>query len=143
MAGARKGAAGLRVFVYGTLMPGEVNHRTYCELFHPRVTIASVRGRLFRLPAGYPALVPGELWIEGRLLEFENGSVLSVLDELEDYQPSRPSSDNEYDREEVAIFNPAGEALGVAWTYRMTEEKARRFQGVPIDGTSWGSAWVC
>jgi gamma-glutamylcyclotransferase (GGCT)/AIG2-like uncharacterized protein YtfP len=45
----------LAVFVYGTLKRGQVNHPLFCSgaaAIEPAVT----RGRLFHLPAGYPAL---------------------------------------------------------------------------------------
>jgi len=45
----------LALFVYGTLMRRYANHRRFC---HGALLIrtATVRGRLFHLPAGYPAV---------------------------------------------------------------------------------------
>ena len=52
--------AHLRVFVYGTLKRGQANHERFCRgLLSARE--ATVRGRLYDLPFGFPALVvPGE-----------------------------------------------------------------------------------
>ncbi len=47
------------VFVYGTLKRGERNHDAYCGRA-VSVEKATVRGRLYGLPAGYPALVVPE-----------------------------------------------------------------------------------
>jgi len=47
--------ARLAVFVYGTLKRGEENHDAFCAGVHEAVD-AVTRGRLFHLPAGYPAL---------------------------------------------------------------------------------------
>jgi gamma-glutamylcyclotransferase (GGCT)/AIG2-like uncharacterized protein YtfP len=50
----------LRVFVYGTLKRGHENHRRLCAGMISAVS-ATVGGRLYDLPYGYPALViPGE-----------------------------------------------------------------------------------
>jgi gamma-glutamylcyclotransferase (GGCT)/AIG2-like uncharacterized protein YtfP len=50
----------LNVFVYGTLKRGQRNHDRFCQgLVSARE--ATVRGRLYHLPYGFPALVvPGE-----------------------------------------------------------------------------------
>jgi len=49
-----------RLFVYGTLKCGYWNHDTYCR-FAVSVEEATVRGRLYELPSGIPALeVPNE-----------------------------------------------------------------------------------
>lgn len=45
----------LRVFVYGTLRPGEANYARYCA--GSRSQAARVRGRLYVLQVGYPQLV--------------------------------------------------------------------------------------
>jgi gamma-glutamylcyclotransferase (GGCT)/AIG2-like uncharacterized protein YtfP len=51
----RSGRAGvLRVFVYGTLMPGQVNHPRFCHGARDAGP-ATLRGHIYHLPAGYPA----------------------------------------------------------------------------------------
>jgi gamma-glutamylcyclotransferase (GGCT)/AIG2-like uncharacterized protein YtfP len=49
-------ASQLRLFVYGTLKRGFGNHRRLCRGL-VRAEAAEIRGRLYDLPAGYPALV--------------------------------------------------------------------------------------
>lgn len=50
----------LRVFVYGTLQRGERNHDHFCRGV-VAIEPATVRGRLYDLPQGYPMLAtPGE-----------------------------------------------------------------------------------
>ncbi|QIN80743.1 gamma-glutamylcyclotransferase [Rubrobacter marinus] len=46
----------LRLFVYGTLKRGERNHDRFCAGF-ASVEEATVRGRIYDLPYGFPALV--------------------------------------------------------------------------------------
>ena len=50
------GDAQLRLFVYGTLKRGFENHRKLCQGVRS-VEEAAIRGKLYALPAGYPALV--------------------------------------------------------------------------------------
>jgi len=47
------------MFFYGTLKRGHANHDLYCRGYL-RVERATVRGRLYDLPSGYPALVVPE-----------------------------------------------------------------------------------
>ena len=56
----------LRLFVYGTLKRGHGNHRRFCQFNWP-VTPAIVWGRLYALPAGFPALElpPGAILAHG------------------------------------------------------------------------------
>jgi len=45
----------LRVFVYGTLMRGQVNHPRFCHGARDAGP-GTLRGRIYHLPAGYPAV---------------------------------------------------------------------------------------
>ncbi len=55
---SRSGAR-LTLFFYGTLKRGHANHDPFCRGYL-RVEEATVRGRLYDLPFGYPALVVPE-----------------------------------------------------------------------------------
>lgn len=102
----------LKIFVYGTLKPGQCNDR-YCRDRQSAET-AWARGQLFKLPVGYPAMTKGTQWVKGVLLTFaddtcaddtsEENKILSRLDALEDYSPYRPASENEYQRDWIEIF---------------------------------------
>lgn len=48
-------SAPLSLFVYGTLMRGQPNHRRYCRTA-VHVEPATAWGRLYNLPVGYPAM---------------------------------------------------------------------------------------
>ena len=49
----------LRVFVYGTLKPGEANYEFYCGSEVVETKKAWTRGELYTLPQGYPAMTTG------------------------------------------------------------------------------------
>jgi gamma-glutamylcyclotransferase (GGCT)/AIG2-like uncharacterized protein YtfP len=56
MASRSEAPARLTLFSYGTLKRGHANHDLFCQGYMS-VEEATVRGRLYDLPSGYPALV--------------------------------------------------------------------------------------
>jgi len=118
-----EGASMLRVFVYGTLKPGESNYAC-CAPWVAAIAPAWTRGELYALPLGYPALVPGDRWVAGVLLELTNSEVLAQLDALEEYDPARSPAENEYERRWTPIVAASGASLGAAWAYWMERERA-------------------
>jgi gamma-glutamylcyclotransferase (GGCT)/AIG2-like uncharacterized protein YtfP len=127
----------LKVFVYGTLKPGEVNYQRYCAGKVVEEKRALALGQLFDLPLGYPAMTPGESPVQGFVLTFTDPTLLSVLDKLEDYEPHRALEENEYYRQQIKTYDLEGQTLGLAWAYLMTAEQVQRFQGVPILSGWW------
>jgi gamma-glutamylcyclotransferase (GGCT)/AIG2-like uncharacterized protein YtfP len=126
-----------RVFVYGTLKPGKVNYARYCGDLVSQSIPAQVRGQLFDLSLGYPAMTSGETWVQGYLLDFASESVLEALDFLEDYQPHRPEHQNEYQRKEVEVFDGKGRSLSLAWTYFMMRQKVQQYNGRWLASGEW------
>jgi gamma-glutamylcyclotransferase (GGCT)/AIG2-like uncharacterized protein YtfP len=69
------------LFVYGTLMTGE---RTAGLLGDCRRQPARVRGQMYRLPAGYPAIrLGGDALVHGELVSGFEARRLGVLDQYE------------------------------------------------------------
>lgn len=127
----------IRVFVYGTLNPGEINYQRYCEGKIVSAQPAIALGELFDLPLGYPAMIPGNSPVRGFLLTFTDPTLLTVLDELEDYNPQRNPEDNEYSRQQVTIYDLANQSLGEAWIYLMQPERVQRLGGKLITSGCW------
>lgn len=131
----------VRVFVYGTLKPDELQKSTAneyqrsCLSYLLKSEIAIAFGNLYNLPFGYPSMTFGNNQIHGFLLTFENTDILDLLDEYEGYDPN--SNDNEYDRQLIEVFNSNLDSLGTAWTYLMTREQIDRFGGVLIPTGVW------
>lgn len=128
----------LRVFVYGTLKPGEAYYQQYCAGKVVSAKGAIAYGQLFSLPVGYPAMTCGDSIVYGYLLEFRDANVLSTLDALEDYYPSRQKSKNLYNREQVDIFDLQRKMQGKAWVYLMSKYRVDQLGGKP-QGNSWWS----
>lgn len=131
----------LKIFVYGTLKPGETNYQRYCAGKVVEAKRAIAFGQLFDLPLGYPAMTLGDSPVQGFLLTFADPTVLSILDELEDYDPQRLPEENEYYRQEIDIYSPTGQALGLAWVYLMTSKQVQYLEGIPIP-SGWWSGYV-
>ncbi|MCC5634545.1 gamma-glutamylcyclotransferase [Nostoc sp. CHAB 5844] len=127
----------VRVFVYGTLKPGEANYQKYCAGKVINAKRAVILGKLFALPMGYPAITTGQHQVHGYLLFFSNPEVLQALDHLEDYQPNRPISENLYNRQQIEVYTQQGEALGWAWVYLMTLELVKQLNGTLVADGWW------
>ncbi|KGF71743.1 hypothetical protein DO97_15800 [Neosynechococcus sphagnicola sy1] len=124
------------LFVYGTLKPGGGNYPV-CQAQVLATSPAQVRGQLYELPLGYPAMVLGETgWVQGSLLTFADATILSVLDELEDYAPHRLPVENEYQRCEVLAYCPNHLAI-VAWAYVMPLDKIQTWGGRLLPDGQW------
>jgi gamma-glutamylcyclotransferase (GGCT)/AIG2-like uncharacterized protein YtfP len=138
-----KFSGGVRVFVYGTLKPGEVNYQRYCAGKVVSAEKATTLGQLFALPMGYPAMTTGESTVHGYLLSFADLGILDALDELEDYQPEGEMSENLYNRLEVEVKNSLGLSLGWAWVYLMNPAKVEMLKGVHLPNGWWSGRNKC
>ena len=118
------------VFVYGSLLPGERYHAVARRAGLLRRTPARLEGhRLYALPAGYPAAVPGAGAVEGELFEFRDlEAALRVLDRFE-------AADGLYRRVVVRIKTPAG--VRRAWAYLAEAAAVARRGGVPWPSGRW------
>ena len=127
----------LRIFVYGTLKPDEANYQRYCASVVLNATPAIALGELFALPMGFPAMTLGDKPVHGYLLSFTNPEILMALDELEDYQPTRNTSENLYYRQMIEVYDQEGRSLGSAWVYLMTKESVCQLEGVVLTDGCW------
>ena len=122
------------VFVYGTLKPNQANFEQYCAGKVIAMQQAIAYGDLFVLPMGYPAMIAGNSPVYGYLLSFNDDIILESLDELEDYQSDRASTENLdenlYNRQQIEVFDMQGLLLGKAWAYFMTSFQVIKFGGI-------------
>ncbi len=131
----------VKVFVYGTLMPGECNHKPYCQSQIKPPAAGYVLGKIYHLSHfGYPGVCEGDDKVWGYCLTFPTGFSLADLDDLEDYKPGRDSQLNVYERLWEDIFNPQGKVMGKAWLYRMGSAKIQDYGGIYLPTGRWSSA---
>lgn len=131
----------ITVFVYGTLKPDESNYFLCAD----RVTSskpAIVHADLYHLPFNYPAIVPGNGTTYGYLLTFDDPKILEILDEYEQHEPEAIASfgsDNDYERQELEVFDLDGTRIGTAWAYVMRLEQVDRLGGIQIPNGIWST----
>lgn len=114
--------------MYGTLCTGEDNAGFLAGL---PVQEARVRGQLFRLPAGYPALVADSAgsWVRGELVTLDGDVRLGVLDHLEGVGRDL------FQRVPVPVA--LGDRTVVAWAYVMDRTQVQERTGVWIEHGDW------
>lgn len=104
----------MRFFFYGTLLAGSDN--PVASFVHEKLELvgpATARGALHGVPdpdGWYPALLPGEGEVHGRLYaagESFTAADLARLDAYEDFDPARPEA-SLYLRLPVAVRGPDG-----------------------------------
>ena len=127
----------LKVFVYGTLKPGEANFAAYCGSHVQSQQEAYVKGILYALPVGYPAMMEGENKVQGVLLKFNSAKILQNLDRLEGYQPQQVFDLNEYYRRLVSVYGKGDRIIDQAWAYFMTPAKIKEYQGTLVESNCW------
>ncbi|TVQ91388.1 MAG: gamma-glutamylcyclotransferase [Deltaproteobacteria bacterium] len=109
------------LFVYGTLVEGE---RRSSMLGDPPRRPAKVFGRLYHLPAGYPAVsLGGEEPVYGELLPPVPEPLLRLLDHYEGV------ADGLYRRVQVRAITGLEQHL--AWIYVMDDPMARGGRRIP------------
>ena len=136
----------LSVFAYGTLKPGGRYHQRYCGRALAEALPAMVKGCLYDFPQwGYPAMAPGEDWVQGYLLVFRDSAtvcadILRQLDILEGVAADASSpvhSDDSYQRCRRLIFTPDYRPLQEAWIYQMKGDQVGQLGGVYLPDGDW------
>ena len=104
-----------RLFVYGTLIPGESNYRLI-ERHVRSARPGHIEGVLIDLGA-FPALVAGDGIVRGVVLELDSEAT-AITDRLEGFHPGDDHS--LYLRKEVMAQIDDGEQV-TAWTYEFSD----------------------
>ncbi|MFH9015282.1 gamma-glutamylcyclotransferase family protein [Streptomyces sp. NPDC017943] len=132
----------LPFFVYGTLRPGEVNHRLFLHGRTRSEEPARLADTVLYEGPGYPYAVeePGGGEVRGELvtaLPRAYGALLAELDRLEEYAPGDPRS--LYVRVERDVVRDADGAGVRAWVYIAGPDAAKRLRdaGRRVAGTEW------
>jgi len=122
------------LFVYGTLREGGSN-QVWLQRTHPEgLTRAWVAGRLFHLPAGYPALVPGaepgapppgQGWVRGDFVGYEDSAELDSA--LADLDPLEGVEEGLFTREILPVALEGGQRY-FAWVYVFHVERLPRLE---------------
>lgn len=109
------------LFVYGTLMADGGQGGILAHLPH---RAARMRGSLWRMPAGYPALRPdGQGDVFGELIDLSDDALLAILDTYEGVHEGL------YERRLATAL--VGLARVPAWVYVMSDPEGRGARHIP------------
>jgi gamma-glutamylcyclotransferase (GGCT)/AIG2-like uncharacterized protein YtfP len=135
------------LFVYGTLREGGSHHAWLLRTHPEGLTGAWVAGRLFHLPAGYPALVPGPEppapppgpgWVRGEFVGYEDDQDLESA--LADLDPLEGVEEDLFTREVLPVALEGGQRYQ-AWVYLFHVERLPRLErdAVELTDGDWAS----
>lgn len=116
------------VFVYGTLMTGQPAEGYLAGL---RRWPGTTHGRLYRAPAGYPALVsePDGPLVQGEVVRLDGPHRLPVLDLYEGVPEGL------YERTRITVESMGRPGQAWAWTVSARTARARRY--TPLKTGDW------
>lgn len=126
-----------RLFVYGTLKPGEAAFESLCRPFVQSLCPAIAPGRLYDLPLGYPAMTLEQGWVQGVLLTLALADGVEAMDKFEEYYPDRPPSASQYQRISHDIYDHHQRCLGQAWVYVMDPQRIQSLRGQWLPAGHW------
>ncbi len=129
----------LSLFVYGTLKPGQWAFEQFCQGQVLASAPALVRGRLYHLSLGYPALSLEPGWAQGVLLTLAWPESLAAIDEFEEYDPQEPDQ-SPYQRHWQPVCHPDRRPFGQAWVYTMEPDRIQRLGGEWLPEGVWPPA---
>jgi gamma-glutamylcyclotransferase (GGCT)/AIG2-like uncharacterized protein YtfP len=129
----------IKVFVYGTLKPGEDNYENFCKDKYITKQSAWVKGSLYDLPMGFPAMVESDEFVRGVLYHFKDENALLCIDQLEGYDPRYNQDRNLYERKIVDVYDNDKKPITRAWAYYMTLARALTLNGKKVENGNWSS----
>jgi gamma-glutamylcyclotransferase (GGCT)/AIG2-like uncharacterized protein YtfP len=117
---------GDRVFVYGTLRPGQHNHKWAKGAVH--IGPAMMPGLVMYDLGGFPAVLKGNGDVYGDLLEITDEEQVRSMDQLEGHPTF-------YCREEMFTDK------GTAWVYIFKDEGIKRRKELVLPTGDWVKRW--
>lgn len=129
----------LPLFVYGTLKPGQWAFDQFCQGQVLALAPALVRGRLYHLCLGYPALSLEPGWVQGVLLTLARPESLAAIDDFEEYDPQAPDQ-SPYQRRWQPVYHLDRRPFSQAWLYTMAPDRIQRLEGEWLPEGVWPRA---
>ena len=112
-----------KIFVYGSLREGFFNYDKYLLGKVNACDQGMVKGKLYHLShKGYPALVDGDDNIMGEIMDMKNFPLNIIsLDNMEGYVSNEDSSQNEYTRTVIEVYNLNTDKFENCYVYKYEE----------------------
>ena len=127
------------LFVYGTLREGGSRHAWLKRTLPEGICRAWAAGRLFHLPQGYPAMVPGDEpsipppgpgWITGDFVGYEDEAALDSA--LADLDPLEGVEEGLFSREILELRLEGGQRYR-AWAYVFHVERLPTLEKAAVE----------
>ncbi|MBU3812124.1 MAG: gamma-glutamylcyclotransferase [Candidatus Niameybacter stercoravium] len=125
-----------KVFVYGSLRTDFWNYDKVLKNRVRQVEKGKIKGDLYHLPAGYPAVIPGEGTVYGEVVTLSQDKILKSLDLLEGYMGEGEGEENLYVRVKQKVHLEDG-SQQMCWAYIYVDEKAAKKEGKYIPYGDW------
>ena len=124
-----------KIFVYGSLRKDFWNHEKVFKHRLRKIEKGSLKDfSLYHLPAGYPAIVPGNDTIYGEICTLSHAKHLKSIDLLEGYT-GNPAIDL-YVREKKSILLEDGREE-MCWVYLYINQNYVKNKGIYIPHGDW------
>ncbi|MEW5820517.1 MAG: gamma-glutamylcyclotransferase [Cyanobacteriota bacterium] len=126
-----------KIFVYGTLKPGEDNYNYHCHNRYELQFECSVKGDIYDLSLGFPALVESDNVAKGVLFYFNDQQTIDQIDILEGYDPGISAEKNLYYKKLVEVYDSNDQVIDQAYAYFMPLNRVKELKGVKVDSGCW------
>lgn len=123
-----------KIFVYGSLRQDFWNHDKVLKNRVRHIQNGTIKGKLYHLPAGYPAVIKGTDEVHGEVMTINQDKLLRSLDFLEGYFGE--GEDNLYIRtKHKTILDDGTEEW--CWVYTYANEEEAKKKGKYISSGDW------
>lgn len=123
-----------KIFVYGSLLQNFWNHDRVLKNRVHSIEKGTIKGELYHLPAGYPAVATGDDQIYGEVYTLSHNKHLKSIDLLEGYT-GNPEVDI-YKREKRTVTLSDGTTTD-CWVYIYMDEHYVKKNGKYINHGNW------
>lgn len=124
-----------KIFVYGSLLKDFWNHDRVLKNRVRSIEKGTIKGELYHLPAGYPAITSGSNLIHGEICTLTHSKHLKSIDLLEGYTGN--AEIDLYTREKRMVTLQDG-SVTECWVYIYMDEKYVMRKGQHIPHGNWG-----
>ena len=123
-----------KIFVYGSLLKDFWNHDRVLKNRVRCIEKGTIKGELYHLPAGYPAITSGENLIHGEICTLSHNKHLKSIDLLEGYTGDEKI--DLYTREKRTVTLQDGSTTE-CWVYIYMDENYVKRKGKYIEHGDW------
>ncbi len=124
-----------KIFVYGSLLKDFWNHDKVLKNRVRSIQKGTIKGELYHLPAGYPAITSGSNLIHGEICTLTHSKHLKSIDLLEGY--TGDAKIDLYTREKRTVTLEDG-SVTKCWVYIYMDENYVIRKGKHIPHGNWG-----